>query len=507
MTDVPTPELLTPRQLEVLELMAKGLTNREIAGVLGISAATAKVHVSAIIKALDVTNRTEAAMALQALGERQTDASVGGIPAAFPGFGGRPAIVILPFDNLSGDEEQDFFADGLVEDLTTRLSAWRWFPVIARNTAFAMRGRAMAVSDIARELGTRYVIEGSTRRSGDRVRIHVQLIDGENGAHVFAKKVDRTVADVFEAQDEIVESIVGALEPTLLQVEGLRALRRPAHVLDTWERFQRGLIRLQDQMPESLDEAIAHFDAAIDAEPDFAPAHAGRAMAQFSRGLVHIGATQWEETPAEAIGEALGRAGVCFAEALASGRRATECDPLDSSAWLGLGAGLAATAQVEAARGALERAVELSPSSAIACWGLANLRLATARWPEARALYERAIKLSPRDPQLHNFEGGLAVVHFNAEEYEAALHWARRSFDHEPSAGLSYRPIIAASLAYLGRDEEAQRECEAFRRVAPHWNLSLARALSPEGLVDRMLAGVKLAGWDVEGEAAETSAT
>ncbi|HKJ25685.1 MAG TPA: LuxR C-terminal-related transcriptional regulator, partial [Myxococcota bacterium] len=393
MADLPTPELLTPRQLEVLELMSKGLTNREIAGVLDISAATVKVHVSSIIKALDVTNRTEAAMALQALGARREDAKSG-----VPGFGGRPAIAVLPFDALSGDDEQDFFADGLVEDLTTRLAAWRWFPVIARNSAFAAGRRPFVVTDVARELGARYVIEGSTRRSGDRVRIHVQLIDGETGAHVFAKKVDRTVDDVFAAQDEIVESIVGTLEPTLLQVEGLRALRRPAHALDTWERVQRGLIRLQEQLPEPLEQAIADFDAAIAAEPDFAPAHAGRAMTQFSRGLLHLGVTHWQASSERDLAVAAERAGACFAEALASGRRATECDPLDPAAWLALGAGLASTGQPDATRGALERSVDLGPSSAIACWSLGNLWLASDRWREAHGLYERAIRLSPRDP-------------------------------------------------------------------------------------------------------------
>jgi adenylate cyclase len=494
MADLPTPELLTPRQLEVLELMSKGLTNREIAGVLDISAATVKVHVSAIIKALDVSNRTEAAMALQALGAGRDEPS-----AEIPGFGGRPAIAVLPFDAMSGGDEQEFFADGLVEDLTTRLAAWRWFPVIARNSAFAVGRGPFVVTDVARELGARYVIEGSTRRSGDRVRIHIQLIDGESGAHVFAKKVDRTVDDVFAVQDEIVEAIMGALEPTLLQVEGLRALRQPAHALGTWERVQRGLIRLQEQLPEPLERALADFDAAIATEPDFAPGHAGRAMVQFSRGLVAIGVTHWSETSEADMGAAVASAGACFAEALASGRRATECDPLDSAAWLALGAGLASTGQVEAARGALERAVDLGPSSAIACWSLGNLWLATDRRRESRDLFERAIRLSPRDPYLHHFEGGLATYHFRAGDDEQALAWARRSFEHEPASGISYRPLIPASLAHLGRDAEARRECEAFRAVAPHWNLGLARALAPPELADRLIEGIRRAGWDVEG--------
>jgi len=460
----------------------------------------ARSHVSAVIKALDVTNRTEAAMALRALGDAP-EARATSVPA-IPGFGGRPALAVLAFDDLSEKPDGGFFADGLVEDLTTRLAAWRWFPVIARNSAFALRGRPIVVPEAARELGARYVIEGSVRRAGDRVRIHVQVIDGESGAHVFAHKVDQTLDDVFQAQDEIVEAIVGALEPTLLRVEGLRALHRPAHDLGAWEHFHRGLMRLQEQLPERIDEAIGHFEAAAGAEPAFATAHAGRALAQLSRGLLHLGATQWSETSAAAMQAAGARAGACFAEALASGRRATECDPHDALAWAGLGAGLASTGQLDAARGALERAVELGPSSAFACWGLGVLLLASPRWREAGPLFERALRLSPHDPQLHHFEGALATVHFHAGEDEAALHWARRSFEHEPSAGISYRPLIPAALAFLGREDEARRECAAFRAVAPHWNLGLARALAPEGLPERLLEGLARAGWEVEGEPA-----
>jgi TolB-like protein/DNA-binding CsgD family transcriptional regulator/Flp pilus assembly protein TadD len=496
MSDLPTPELLTPRQLEVLELMARGLTNREIAGVLEISAATVKVHVSAIIKALDVSNRTEAAMALRELGDHVARAAEGDAPGV-PGFGDRPTLLVLPFDDLSPDDDQGFFVDGLVEDLTTSLAAWRWFPVIARNTAFALRGRPIVVTEVARELGARYVIEGSARRAGDKVRIHVQVIDGESGAHVYARKVDRTVADVFEAQDEIVEAIVGTLEPTLLRVEGLRALRRPVGGLGTWEHFQRALVHVNEQMPDSVDRAIEHLDAAIAAEPGFAPAHALRGIAGFSRGLLHLGATHWRETSDEEMRTAHARAAACFAESVAAGRRATEYDPLDPTAWLALGSGLALTGQLDAGRAALERAVELGPSSAMACWSLGALLLRTPRLGEARRLFERARTLSPRDPLLHHFEGGIATVHFTEGEDEEALAWARRSFEHEPDSGMSYRPLIPAALAWLGRDAEARRECAAFREVAGHWNLDLVRLLAPEGLTERLIEGIRRAGWDV----------
>ena len=230
-------DLLTPRQLEVLELVSKGLTNREIADVLGIAPGTAKNHVAAVLEALDVTNRTEAIGLV-----RELDAAAPGAgPASeatsgVPGFGNRPALVILPFDDL-GAAEDAHVADGLVEDLTTAMAAWRWFPVISRNSAFSYKGSGVDVREISRELGARYVLEGSVRRSGQRLRVQVQLIDGGSGHHLFARKYERTFDDLFAVQDEIVASIVSTLEPALSQVERLRAMRQPRESLTAWEWF------------------------------------------------------------------------------------------------------------------------------------------------------------------------------------------------------------------------------------------------------------------------------
>ncbi len=169
-------------------------------------------------------------MALRELGLSAVEESTRPVP----GFGRRPAIAVLPFDNFSSDPEQDGFADGLVEDLTTRLAMVRWFPVIARNTAFAFRATPRNLAEISRTLDARYLVEGSTRRAGNRTRLHVQVIDGDTGQHVFAEKYDREIDDVFAVQDEIVDAIVGALEPALLRLEGMRGLRtEPAVGLDT----------------------------------------------------------------------------------------------------------------------------------------------------------------------------------------------------------------------------------------------------------------------------------
>jgi adenylate cyclase len=475
----------------VLELLARGLTNPEIAGVLRIARATVKAHVSAIIDALDVSNRTEAAMALRELGLHGSHES----SRPVPGFGLRPAIAVLPFDSFSA--EPDAFADGLVEDLTTRLATVRWFPVIARNTAFAFRETPRDVREISRRLDARYVIEGSTRRSGTRVRLHVQVIDGDTGRHVFAEKYDREIEDVFAVQDEIVDAIVGALAPALLKLEGRRALSRAPAELDTWERFQRGMALFDRSGSQGVDPALRAFEDVIAQAPDFAPAHAALALASYVQGLFEVRQTQFGRADPEGFTNALVRAGACFQRALDAGRRATELDALDPNAWVGLGAGLGMTGQLAPARAAFERALELNPSSALACWSLALALQRFEDWEAAVPLFERAIRLSPRDTNLYAFEAGLASVHMRAGRYAEALDWARRSVEHEIDGGLSFRTMIPVCLSRLDRKDDARREVELIRALRPDFNLKLAHLMSPPGHVELTIEAFAEAGWDL----------
>lgn len=486
-----TESPLTPRQLEVLELMARGLTNKEIAGALGISTGTAKNHLSAVFEALDVTNRTEAAMVLAEMQESDTEAD-----DRVPGFGARPTIAILPFDAMSSDPDQIFFADGLVEDLTTRLSAWRWFPVIARTTTFALRGKDMAAPEIGRELGARYVVEGSTRRSGNRVRVNVQLIDAGQSSHVFAEKYDREMDDMFALQDEIVETLVGTLEPTLLRIEGMRARHVPADALDTWETFQRGVAHAHRQTLEDWASAIRFYDAAIEREPSFAPAHAARATAKFALGLARIGELHTRPSTPEEEQQTTAEVITDWGEGLESGRRATELDPLDGQAFIGMAGCCAILGDLDKGIAAAERGIELDPSNATGCFALANMKQSTQP-EESVPLYRRAIRLSPHDPYLHHFEGGLASTLFTLDQLEDSLEWARRSRDHEPEGTFGYRPLIPSCLALLGRLDEARAEAEALRELTPDWNLRLSRTLGSDDIVDKMKGALRLAGWDV----------
>lgn len=483
---------LTPRQLEVLELLARGLTNREIAGVLGVSPGTVKVHVSAVLEALQVTNRTEAAMALQELRPQPPSEDARQVP----GFGSRPAIAVLPFDDLSPDPDDSYFAEALVEELTTGLASWRWFPVIARNSATACGPGPHDLTRLSRELGARFLLEGSVRRTRDRIRIHVQLIDGSNDQHILAEKVECPAGDLFAVQDDLVQRIVGTLAPALLRVEGLRTLRAPVASLDRWERFQRAMLAVYRMRPAEIEEAVALLEQVLADAPDFAAAYAGLSHAHFVAGLLALGATQGAPASPEQQADAARRAFAHFAHAERTGRRATELDPLDAAGHLGLGAGLAFHGRLAPAVNTFERCLELNPSAALGALALAVCLGWTERWEEAVPLLERAVRLSPKDPLHYVFEAFLSATHLRAGRYEQALAHVHRSLQAEPEIAISARPFEPAALAHLGRLDEARPLVDELRARNPNWNLQLARTVLPPPVVDALLAGLRLAGWD-----------
>ncbi|MGH0029942.1 MAG: LuxR C-terminal-related transcriptional regulator [Myxococcota bacterium] len=491
--------LLTPRQLEVLEAVAGGLTNRDIARVLGISLSTAKAHVSAVLKALDVTNRTEAIGLLARLGlvdgrggggERAVSAR----PRSFPGFGDRPAIAVLPFEDLRGDAEPDIVVDGLVNDLINGLAAFRWFPVISRTSTFHYRSYPVAWQDVSRELGARYLVEGSARSSARRLRLQVQLIDAVDGYQVWASRFDRDIDDVLGVQDAIAESIVGALAPTLLQVEGFRALRAGGGSVGSWEHFQRGMVKLYRQAPEEVRESIGCFEAAIEMDGDFAPAHAGLSIAFVVDGLQTVGVTRYEG--GTELEGALSRAVERFGRAASSGRRAVALDPMDPIGHLGLGMSLVFVGDVGPGLASVERAIELNPSLAFTCWGYGNALMWSERWRKAPEWYLRAIRLSPRDPYLHHFHGDLAAAYLRAGDDVAAAEHATRAVDLQPAADpFTHRPVLIASLAGQGRRDAARRALARLERETPHFNLEIDRLLLPEDLFERIARGLAEAGW------------
>lgn len=391
-------------------------------------------------------------------------------PLTVPGFEGHAAIAVLPFDNLSGDPEQEYFADGIAEDLITRLSAWRHFPVIARNSSFAYKGKAVDVKQVSRELGVRYVVEGSVRKVGERVRISAQLIDATTGAHVWAQTYDRELRDVFALQDEITQAVVGSMHPELRRSEMQRVMRKDPQSLDAWDCFMRALWHAFQLTKADNLKAQQLFQQAIDLDSAFAEAFAGLAISHMSR-FWH----QWSDLPTESI-----------AEMIRAARRSVELAPNNAEAQHALSLAHFVTGKLNEAIAAAERAIELNPSLANVYSALAYALTGTGRPEEALAAIEKAMRLSPRDPMMSMalFAGGFA--HFASGRYEDAADWARRDLRDHPQNAHSLR-LLAASCAHLGQLDEARAAGQEFSRLYPDWSLSAFRPILLTSMKDSEL--------------------
>jgi adenylate cyclase len=408
-------------------------------------------------------------------------------PHTVPGFAGRPAVAVLAFDNLSGDPEQEYFADGIAEDLITRLSGFRWFPVIARNSSFTYKGKAVDVKRVSEELGVRYVVEGSVRKAGQRVRITAQLIDATTGHHVWAERYDRELRDIFEVQDEVAETIAAAISPELRRADSERSLRSRPENLEAWDLFMRGLWHMprvaSRYSQEDNRKARELFETAAAGDPGFAPAHFGMALTHLQDAL-----NRWSESPSGSIARALERATL-----------AVELDPRDAFAHNGLGLSLLFSGQTERAAQACRRALELDPSLAVPHWGLGLATHRLGRTDEACRLIERAARLSPRDPLAFLFWHTLALLHFARERYPEAAECARNSLDLDPGNARAAR-ILAAALAELGRREEGRRVFASAQAAGPELDVEQLRysasliSLGDEP-VERLIAALRKVGW------------
>ena len=368
----------------------------------------------------------------------------------------KPSIAVLPFTNLSGDPEQDYFADGMVEDIITGLSRIKWIFVIARNSSFAYRGKAMDVRQIGRELGVRYVLEGSVRRSANRVRITAQLIDTGSGAHIWADHYDRALDDVFAVQDELTMSVIGVIEPTLRKAEIERARRKRPDSLDAYDLYLRALPLAFTAMPLDADKALALLDRAIELEPDYAAVHALIAWCheqRYLRGGLH------EEAKRAALEHA--RA------AIAAGG--------DDAAALATAAFVIAVVEYDykTATAAFDRSFGLSSSSALALGFSSIVRAWMGDDATAIDQAERAIRLSPFDPLLYLPYIGLAYAHFAAGRFADAADAAGRATQSNPRFTMPY-VLHAAALANLGHSEEARVVTDRVLELEPSLTVSIA---------------------------------
>jgi adenylate cyclase len=366
----------------------------------------------------------------------------------------RPSIAVLPFANMSGDAEQDYFADGMVEDVITGLSRLKWLFVIARNSSFVYKGRPVDVKQVGRELGVRYILEGSVRKASNRLRVTGQVVEAETGRHVWAERYDRTLEDVFALQDELTISVVAAIEPSLRQAEIERVKRKRPDNLDAYDLLLRALPDVYPAMPERARKALPLLEAAISAEPDYAAAHGFAAWCHeiiFVRGGAHDENRQGAARHAHA--------------AIASGR-----DDATALSLGGFAMGLVAHDR-DAARRAFEAALALSPSCA-AAYGFGSVVMSVGGDADRAIDWgERALRLSPLDPM--NYGPCIAITfgRFQRGEYEAAAEAARKCFQVNPHWSYAHM-LLAATHARLGRVDAAKDAAKRLLELEPGYTIT-----------------------------------
>src|SRR5713226_5919909 len=361
----------------------------------------------------------------------------------------KPSIAVLPFANMSGDLEQEYFADGMVEDIITALSRIRWLFVIARNSSFSYKGQSPNVRQVGRELGVRYVLEGSVRKAGGRVRITAQLIDATTGAHLWADRFDGALEDVFELQDKVAISATGVIEPTLRQSEIERARRKRPDSLDAYDLYLRALPYAFAAMPEDADKALALLGKAIELEPDFAAAHAIIAFCHEQRYL--RGGMQ-EETKNAALRHA---------------RHAIAAGGDDAAALATAGFVIAVAGRdFETALTAFDRSFALSSSSALALGFSSIVRAWKGDDAIAVEQANRALRLSPFDPLIYLPYVGLAYAHFAAGRFEETVAAASLATQANPRFTVP-QILHAAALGSLDRSEDAKTVVQRLMGLQP----------------------------------------
>jgi TolB-like protein/Flp pilus assembly protein TadD len=393
----------------------------------------------------------------------------------------RPSIAVLPFANMSGDPDQEYFADGISEDLITGLSHIHWLFVIARNSTFAYKHRAVDVKQVSRELGVRYVLEGSVRRTGKRLRISAQLIDAMTGGHHWAERYDRELGDIFAVQDEITRSVAAAIEPRLLAAEGVRALLRSSGDLGAWELVARAQTHFWRLTRPDYEKAIDSLKQAVEKHPEYA---AARSLLGFC--LVFAAHMGWIDRE----------------RGLLSGRdhanRAIALDDRDPWAHIALGYWAMMERQTGDSIAAFRRAVNLNPNSAAAHSHLSRGLAFAGQDREAIAHGEDAIRLSPLDPEMALFLGAIAVAHYSAGRYAEAAQYTTEALRLRPGFQGAQR-LRCASLALAGRIDEARSFLATVRREQPQLSIDWIRASVPyqtPQLMERFLDGMRKAGLD-----------
>lgn len=403
------------------------------------------------------------------------------LSAPVAGFGGRPAIAVLPFTNMSRDPEQEYLADGIAEDVLTRLAMWRWLPVIARNSTFIYKGRAVDIKEVGRAVGARYVLEGSVRRFGDRVRVTAQLIDASTGHHVWAERYDRVVEDLFRLQDELTDGIVASLEDRVGRAELERARVKPPVSLDAWEAMQRAIWHSYRYTRDDCAQAEVLCVKALDLNPEMSQALSVLANLRRTAGLL-----RWQD-PATAM-----------VEAVTYARRAVSSDGNDPWACATLGLVLATVGQLDEGLASATRSVELNPSGTLGYNAVGLACIFLGEWQRGIQAMETAIRINPADQMM---SASLLALSMNLNmngDFQRAAEVGRLSVQRPPVFPVAWRGL-ASALGHLGCIDEA---AEALRRAVglmPEYpSEDLFRTTMPfrqESMLQHYLDGLRKAGW------------
>lgn len=392
----------------------------------------------------------------------------------------KPSIAVLPFDNMSGDPEQEYFADGISEDIITALSRLRWLFVIARNSTFVHKGKAVDIQQLAKDLGVRYVLEGSVRRAGNRVRITTQLIDANTASHLWANRYDRELEDIFALQDEITETIVGSIDTELRGAEQDRARHKPTENLQAWDYYQQGNWHYNKLNRDDNEAARQLYKKSIKLDPEFALPYAGLTLVGLSDVL-----SGYVDDPKLVLQNAKNNA-----------EKAIELDDREALTSFALGRVNGFMGNVDAAIANIENAIKLNPSFAQAYHALGFILKAAGRASEALPYFDTAIKSSPNDPLLWTFYVSHASSYLQLKDYPVMEHWARKAI-HEREREYWPHLFLAIALSMQNQPEDARSAMRKALTLKPEFTVKVV----PKNLqgyqkhyIDQVIEGLRKAG-------------
>jgi TolB-like protein/DNA-binding winged helix-turn-helix (wHTH) protein len=401
----------------------------------------------------------------------------------------RPSIAVLPFGNMSGDPENDYFSYGLTEDIIRLLARNRWLSVISRHSTVAFQGRVVDAREVGEQLGVRYVMVGSVRKSRDTVRITAELVRAADGKQLWADKYDLQLEYIFDIQEEMARQIAATIEPELSKVEQQLAARKAPENLDAWDCYQRGLWNLWRFTTPGFDTAEEYFQRAIDADPNFARGHGALSYVNLQRAFI--------DEPKDRAAR--------LETALRQGRHAVALDELDCFCHCALGRALCLTQQNDEALATLDVSLELNPSFAQAHFAQGFNLLWYGREIEAETLLDRATMLSPRDSHISAFHHVRSWAHFSLGEYDIAVEFARRATRQSNVTYQAYA-TLAASLGLLGDVTQAKAVAAELLQRKPNYGTATARQefffCNDVGFIDRYVEGLRLAGLPKTGRTA-----